>query len=317
MKKATKVLLVSIIILLSIAVYADVNYNIIGPGEKAYCYLFPFLTPKNTAGCNLPIGEFIGSKNEIEKVKEANLNYQAASILYWKDNDPKMILRFMVDLPESRTVDPEEIPFSERSKLLKTHLWDGKGKISFVATFKSGATIRKRLYDAIDTLSDMTDKYPELFKEASEKVKTLKQDKLDAAGQNLLESVKDENEKKIIENLLFIREIKGITVQSKSQLESLKASRSMIAQIVGNKDFAHLKKDIKNDIEGNIIGIKTDGNKAILVYGIPDGLLTEVRKFVKVGDTYKLYTITSVEHTKSLDEALNKYWDKKLKEKSH
>ncbi len=316
-KMRPKWIIIAVIIITLGIVYADANYNVIGPGEKAYCYILPFLAPKDAAASDIPIGKFIGSKAEIEKVKEANLNFQTAWILYSKDNDPGIILPFMIDLPESKTVDPDSVPDFEKSKLLKLGLWDGKGKISFVATFKRGPAVREKEYEAIDALLPLIKKYPELFKISAEKIKSLKQGELNSKGRQLINSAKNENEKKIIENLLIVRNITGIAVQSESQLESLKAPRKMLAQIVGDKDFKTPRNKISKDIENSIIGIRVNGNRAILVYGIPDGLSTEVRKFVKVGDTYKLYTITDIKHTKNLDEALVKYWNKKLKEKNH
>ncbi len=312
-----KRIIIAVIVITLGIVYADVNYNIIGSGERAYCYVLPFLAPKDTAASDIPVGKFIGSKAEIEKVKEANLDFQTDWILYSKYNDPGIILPFMIDLPESKTVDPDSLPNFEKSKLLKLGLWDGKGKISFVATFKRGAVIREKEYEAVDALLPLIKKYPELFKISAEKVKSLKQGELNSKEWQLINSAKNENEKKIIENLLLIRNITGIAVQSESQLESLKAPRKMLAQIIGNKDFKTLRNKISKDIESSIIGIRVNGNRAILVYGIPDGLTTELRKFAKVGDTYKLYTITGVKHTKSIDSALANYWNKVLKTKCH
>ncbi len=316
MKKTAKIVAILITTFALLSVYADANYNAIGAGIKQYCYVFPFLTGGDAGDCNLPIGEFIGSKPEIEKVKEANLDFQTALVLYLRNNDPRIVLPFMIDLPESKTVDPDSVPDFEKSKLPELHLRDGKSKISFVETFKRGAVIRKEEYDAIDALSLLAEKYPELFNTSLEKVKALKQNELNSKGEQLINSVKTENEKKIIQNLLLIRKITGITVQSKSQLESLKSPRKMLTEIADRKNFEALKNKISKDITGSVIGIRINGDRAILVYGIPDGLCTEIRKFAKVGNTYKLYAITDIKHTKSIDSALLNYWEKDLRNRN-
>jgi len=63
------------------------------------------------------------------------------------------------------------------------------------------------------------------------------------------------------------------------------------------------------------MGIRVNVDRAILVYGIPDGLSTEIRKFAKVGNTYKLYTIEGLQHTKAVDALLTKYWEEKINNK--
>ena len=310
MKTTIKRFLVVVIIIISGIVYFDINYHIVGPGEKLYCYLIPFLTPGDSSADTLPIGKFIGNKQDIEKVKEANLNYQTAWILFIENNNPDILLPFIENLPESNTVDPDELSEFEKSKLLQLHLWDGRSKINFFATFKEGAILRKKEEKSIAILSALLKKYPKLFKNVANKVKALKQSEIE--NTNLVNSFTDYNEKLIAENLLFIRKLTGITVQSETDLKNLESSKNALEKIVGKGDFNLIKQKIEKDINKSIIGIKTEGNKAILVYGIPDGLYTQVRKFVRAGNTYKLYTIVNVKHTKSIDLALSNYWKKQL-----
>jgi|GEM_PF-2517879 len=314
MKRILKTIAIFVVIIILGFIYLAVTYNIIGPGEKLYCYIFPFLTPKESSAVDLPIGDFIGSKEEIEKVKDANLNYHTASLISERDNNPDVIWPFVVDLPESNSIDPDKEPDYIKDRLLRAHLWDGKSKINFFAVSRVGASLQQEKDEACEFLSQSIEKYPELFKDASEKVKIIKQEEINNT-KDFLNSISDENERKIAENLLFIRKITGITPTSELDLRCLTNNRGILGEVIGRGDFKRTKENIREDVEGGVIGIKINGDRAILVYGTPDSYYTEVRKFAKVGDTYKLYTIEGVEHTKALDRALNDYWTKKIKSK--
>ncbi len=307
--KSKKVIIIVVLIAVLLAVYADVNYNRIGPGGKLYYYLLPFLTPTDSTTSDIPIGKFIGSKTEVEKVEEANLNYQAALILYERDDNPYGIEKFTVDLPESRTVDPNSLSPAEKSKLINLGLWDGKGKISFVATLKAGIKIKEKEEAVINELINFKEKYPKLFDNAAQRVEKLKRN---SSSEKFLKEISNENERKIAADILFIKKISGITVRSEADLKNLRKNVEVLKQITKNGSFLEIKKKLRNDIKDSVIGIRISGNKAILVYGIPDGLYTQIRKFVKIGDTYKLYTITNVKHTKLLNEELEKYWEEKI-----
>ncbi len=307
--KGIKVIIIVVLLTVSVVVYADVNYNRIGPGGRLYYYLFPFLTPADSAASNIPIGKFIGSKAEVEKVEEANLNYQAALILYERDNNPYGIEKFTVDLPESKSVDPNSLSPAEKSKLINLGLWDGKGKISFVATLKVGSKIKEKEEAVINELINLKEKYPKLFDDAAQKVEKFKQN---SSPEKFLKEISNENERKIAADILFIKKISGITVRSEADLKNLRKNVEVLKQITRSGSFLEIKEKLRNDIKDSVIGIRISGNKAILVYGIPDALYTQIRKFVKIGDTYKLYTITNLKHTKLLNEELEKYWEEKI-----
>ncbi len=307
--KGIKVLIIVVLLAVSVVVYADVNYNRIGPGGKLYCYFLPFLTPTDSTASDIPIGEFIGSKAEVEKVEEANLNYQAALIVYERDNNPYGIEKFTVDLPESKTVDPNSLPLAERSKLINLGLWDGRGKVSFLATFEAGIKIKEKEEAVINELINLKEKCPKLFDDAVQRVEQFKQN---SSPEEFLSKFSNENERKIAADILFIKKISGITVRSEADLKNLRKNVEVLKQITRNGIFLEIKEKLRNDIKDSVIGIRVSGNKAILVYGTPDALYTQIRKFVKIGDTYKLYTITNVKHTKLLNEKLEKYWEEKI-----
>lgn len=314
MKRILKTIAIFVVIIILGFIYLTVTYNIIGPGEKLYCYIFPFMTPKESSAVDLPIGEFIGSKEEIEKVRDASLNYHTASLISERDNNPDAIWPFVVDLPESNSVDPNEELDYIKEKLLADHLWDGKSKINFFAVAKVGGYFQQKENEACDFLSKSMTEYPNLFKDAVEKVKSIKQEEINNT-KDFLDSISDKNEREIAENLLLIRRITGITPTSELDLRGLTNNRRILGQVIGEGDFKSTKENIREDVEGGVIGIKVNGDRAILVYGTPDSYYTEVRKFAKVGDRYKLYTIEGVEHTKALNRALNDYWTKKIKSK--
>jgi len=243
-------------------------------------------------------------------VEEANLNYQVALIVYERDNNPYEIEKFVVDFPESRTVNPNSLSATERSKLLNLGLWDGKGKISFVATFEAGCNIKEKEAAVIKELTELKEKYPKLFDNVVQRVEQFKQN---SSSEKFLSEISNKNEKKIATDILFIRSVSGITVHSEADLESLCKNTEILKQITKNGSFSEIKEKLRNEIKDSVIGIRVSGNKAIVVYGIPDGLYTQTRKFVKIGNIYKLYTITNVKHTKLLDAELKKYWEVKVK----
>lgn len=320
LKRILKITGISILVIVLGLIYVDINYMRIGPGEKLYCYIFPFLTPDESSAFDLPIGEFIGSKEEIEKVRDANLNYHTALLISNRDNNPDIIWPFVVNIPESNSIDPNEEPDYIKEELLKEHLWDGKSKINFWAVIKVGAHIEEKVNEANKSLSKTIKEHPELFKDAVEKIKRLKPEEVDATDafnktKELLNStITNENEKEIIENLLLIRRIRGIVPTSEAGLEN--HITEALKQVTNNEGFKQLKEELKKDFGDAdiIIGIKVEGDRAILVFGIPDAYYTEIRKFVKVGDTYKLYTSEKPKYSKALYRALAKYWkEKKLK----
>ncbi len=315
--KIFKGVIVLVVIFILGAIYLDVNYNLIGPGEKLYCYVFPFMTPKETSAVNIPIGVFAGEKQDISAVKEVNLDYQAAWYISVRDNNPNAILPFTVNLPESNSVDPSKVPNYVKDNLLKLHLWDGKGKINFFALyFKEGSILRKQAGDACVYLLNATAKYPVRFKDAVKKAEYILKNHLDVSqNKNFINSISDETERKILANLLFIAKTRGIIVRNRADIENLTDSESMLKRIVSDKDLNVVKEKIRSSIADSVIGIKISGGRAILVYGIPDGYYTQVRMFAKVKGVWKLYNIQDVKHTKALDRALADYWEKKLAKK--
>ncbi len=318
--RKTKILkgaILLIVMLILGVIYLNVNYNLIGPGEKLYCYVFPFMTPEETSAVNIPIGKFVGDKQDINDVKEANLNYQAAWYISVRDNSPDAVLPFIVNLPESNSIDPSKVPDYDKDNLLRLHLWDGKSKINFFALyFREGSILRNQENDACAYLLDAITKNPAQFKDAVEKVKDVSKNNLSiSARKNFLNLISNENERKIAENLLFISRTRGIIVRNKADIESLKNNKSMLKRIVSDKDLNTVKEKIRSAIEDSVIGIKINGDRAILVYGIPDGYYTQVRMFAKMKGGWKLYNIQNVKHTKALDRALADYWAKKAAKK--
>ncbi len=273
------------------------------------------MTPKESLTVDLPIGEFIGSKEEIEKVKDANLNYQTASFIEERYDNPNAIWPFVVNLPESNSIDPDTVPQYIKGRLIACHLWDGKGKINFFAMDKEKSLSQQKENEAYEFLSKSIKKYPKLFKDASEKVESIKQKRELINTKDFLNSISDKNERKIAEDLIFIRRITGITPSSEANLRGLRYSRITLKQIRSEDNFKSIKEWFKKEMKDSVIGIKVNGGRAILVYGMSDDLLTQVRMFAKVGDTYKLYNIEGVKHTRALDKALSTYWRKKIKSK--
>ncbi len=236
--KSIKVIIIVVLLAVSVAVYADVNYNRIGPGGKLYCYFLPFLIPTDSAASDIPIGEFIGNKEEVKKVEEANLNYQAALIVYERDGNPYEIEKFTVDLPESKTVDPNSLSPAERSKLINLGLWDGRGKVSFVATLEAGSKIKEKEEAVITELINLKEKYPKLFDDAVQRVEKLKRT---SPSEEFLGAINNENERKIAADILFIRKIRGITVRSEADLKNLRKNVEVLKQITKNGSFSNIK----------------------------------------------------------------------------
>jgi len=263
-------------------------------------HIYEFIKPRSVGAEDLPIGEFIGAPDDISGIKDTYINFAISKNPY----------DYTVTLPESYAVEPSALPEVALKDLQTLGLWNGKGKINYWSVCKIGDLHSKKEEKIIFSLWNDWRKHRKecesAFKEL-EKV-PVKTKYTEEDFKSILDKTTDPEEKRILNNLVFLSEINEHLQTKEVLINYLNSTNPPMLKNKVNKE------ELKKSLLDQIIGIKVNGNRAVLVNGVPDGLLVSLYKFVKIDGEWKIYVVDEhpqISETTYRD--LHEYWAKKLK----
>ena len=290
MNKIVKIISLTLLVIVVIFLALIASYHIYG-----------FVKPRSVGAEDLPIGEFIGDPDDISGIKDAYVNFAVSENPY----------DYTVTLPESYTVEPSTLPAVALKDMQTLGLWSGKGKINYWSVCKIGDLHSKEAKRITLSLWNDWRKHRKECESAFKKLEKVpvKMKYTDEDFKPILDKTTDPEEKRILNNLVFLSEMNE-QLQTKEVL--INYLNSPNPPVVKNKVN---KEELKKILLDQVIGIKVNGNRAVLVNGVPDGLLVSLYKFVKIDDgKWKIYVVDEhpqISETTYRD--LHNYWAKRLK----